>query len=170
MAASVAMQLLLASPLTTSLTNRNRVIQFFPVRHVPRLKRNANVCICCSAEEYVEEYLASRKSFDVLSRGEVAERINGRLAMIGFVAAMAVELSKGQDLFTQISDGGIPWLLGTSIVIAVASSIPLLKGVTVESSSVGILTSDAELWNGRFAMSGFLALAFAEYLKGGTLF
>lgn len=39
--------------------------------------------------------------FDVFSFvGPGLERINGRLAMIGFVSAMAIELTKGQDLFT----------------------------------------------------------------------
>ena len=51
-----------------------------------------------------------------------------RLAMIGFVAAIAVELFKGQDLFAQISEGGIPWFIGTSILLSVASLVPLFKG------------------------------------------
>ncbi|MBA0801328.1 hypothetical protein Gohar_011700 [Gossypium harknessii] len=91
--------------------------------------------------------------------------------MIGFVAATAVELSKGQDLLTQItSDGGIRWMVRSSMVIAMASWIPLLKGMRIECSSVGIYTSDAELWNGRFAMLGLVFMAFHEYLKGGALF
>lgn len=101
--------------------------------------------------------------------GPAPERINGRLAMIGFVAAMAVEISKGQDVFSQISNGGITWFLGTSLVLSLASLIPLFKGVSVESKSEGLMTSDAELWNGRFAMLGLIALAFTEYLKGGAL-
>ncbi|KAJ1429379.1 hypothetical protein SESBI_08425 [Sesbania bispinosa] len=36
------------------------------------------------------------------------ERINGRLAMLGFVVAIAMELAKGKGVFEQISDGGIP--------------------------------------------------------------
>ncbi|KAI3443252.1 uncharacterized protein J3R85_000178, partial [Psidium guajava] len=101
--------------------------------------------------------------------GPAPERINGRLAMVGFVAAIAVELSKGQDLFAQISEGGIPWFLGTSILLSVASLVPLFQGVTAESKSDGVMTSDAELWNGRLAMVGLVALAFTEYVKGGTL-
>ncbi|KAF8037962.1 hypothetical protein BT93_B0724 [Corymbia citriodora subsp. variegata] len=101
--------------------------------------------------------------------GPAPERINGRLAMIGFVAAIAVELSKGENLFAQISDGGIPWFVGTSILLSVASLVPLFQGVTVESKSGGLMTSDAELWNGRLAMLGLVALAFTEYVKGGTL-
>lgn len=112
----------------------------------------------------------STKFSDVLAfSGPAPERINGRLAMVGFVAALAMELSKGQDVFTQISDGGIPLFLGTSILVSLASLIPLFRGVTVESKSGGFMTSDAELWNGRFAMLGLVALAFTEYVKGGTL-
>ena len=101
--------------------------------------------------------------------GPAPERINGRLAMIGFVAAMVVELSSGEDVFAQISNGGIPWFLGTSIVLSLASLIPLFKGISVESKSEGVMTSDAEMWNGRFAMLGLVALALTEYVKGGTL-
>ena len=89
--------------------------------------------------------------------------------MIGFVAAMAIELSKGQDVFTQISNGGVTWFLGATLVISMASLIPLFKGVSVESKSQGLMTSDAELWNGRFAMLGLVGLAFTEFLKGGSL-
>ena len=74
-----------------------------------------------------EEHLGSRKFSVVLFSGAVAERINDRLAMIGFVAAMTVELAKGQDLFTQIFDGWIPWLMGTIVVIAVAVRVVLLE-------------------------------------------
>ena len=73
-------------------------------------------------------------------------------------------------MFAQISNGaGIPLFLGTSILLTVASLVPLLKGVSAESKSKGLMTSDAELWNGRLAMLGLVALAFTEYVKGGTL-
>ncbi|XVF63045.1 hypothetical protein PTKIN_Ptkin09bG0057100 [Pterospermum kingtungense] len=186
MAASSAMQmqsLLLACPVTGLMASRSKVIQFFPAKSVPRLRTNGNLAVRCMAEE--EEQAPGRKPnptpapatpkvstkfSDVLAfSGPAPERINGRLAMVGFVAALAVELSKGQDVFTQISNGGIPLFLGTSIVLSLASLIPLFKGVTVESKSEGFMTSDAELWNGRFAMLGLVALAFTEYVKGGTL-
>ncbi|KAL3849219.1 hypothetical protein ACJIZ3_011101 [Penstemon smallii] len=107
---------------------------------------------------------------DVLAfSGPAPERINGRLAMIGFVAAIGVELANGQDIFSQVQNGGFPLFLGTSVLLSMASLIPLFKGVTVESKSGNLMTSDAELWNGRFAMLGLVALAFTEFVKGGAL-
>nr|XP_043629606.1 early light-induced protein 1, chloroplastic-like [Erigeron canadensis] len=101
--------------------------------------------------------------------GPVPERINGRLAMIGFVSAMAVELSNGQDLFTQISDGGLTVFVGTSVVLTLASLVPLFQGVRAEAKSNGVMTSDAELLNGRVAMLGLIALAFTEFVTGSAL-
>ncbi|XP_073046930.1 early light-induced protein 1, chloroplastic-like [Primulina eburnea] len=101
--------------------------------------------------------------------GPGPERINGRLAMIGFVAAIAVEFTRGQGIFSQIQNGGILWFVGTTVVLSVASLVPLFKGVSADSRSKGLMTSDAELWNGRLAMVGLIALAYTEYLKGGTL-
>ncbi|KAJ9536961.1 hypothetical protein OSB04_029694 [Centaurea solstitialis] len=112
----------------------------------------------------------STKFSDVLAfSGPAPERINGRLAMIGFVSAMAVELSSGQDLSTQISNGGVTAFVATSVLLTMASLVPLFKGVSVQSKSNGIMTSDAELWNGRFAMLGLVGLAFTEFVKGSPL-
>ncbi|CAI8586375.1 unnamed protein product [Vicia faba] len=112
----------------------------------------------------------STKFSDLMAfSGPVPERINGRLAMIGFVAAMGVEIAKGQGLFEQLSGGGVPWFLGTSVLLSLASLIPFLQGVSVESKSKSIMSSDAELWNGRIAMLGLVALAFTEYVKGTSL-
>ncbi|KVH91689.1 Chlorophyll A-B binding protein [Cynara cardunculus var. scolymus] len=62
-----------------------------------------------------------------------------------------------------ISNGGVAVFVVTSVVLSVASLVPLLKGVSVQSKSKGIMTSDAELWNGRFAMLGLVGLAFTEF-------
>eukprot|EP00262_Sarcandra_glabra_P014878 TRINITY_DN445_c0_g1_i2.p1 TRINITY_DN445_c0_g1~~TRINITY_DN445_c0_g1_i2.p1 ORF type:complete len:185 (-),score=21.63 TRINITY_DN445_c0_g1_i2:190-744(-) len=112
----------------------------------------------------------STKFSDVFAfSGPAPERINGRLAMIGFVSAIAVELARGDDVSAQLANGGLPWFVGTTVVLSVASLVPLLKGVSVQSKSDGVMTSDAEMWNGRFAMLGLVALFFTEYLKGGAL-
>ncbi|KAK2647101.1 hypothetical protein Ddye_022296 [Dipteronia dyeriana] len=198
MASTSAMQSLLSSPVSrASVTNRSS--QLFPVnvKYGPSLRRYGGVSVRCSAEDndvQKEQPTTtppptpvvtpppqpqrttpiapkfSTKFSDVLAfSGPAPERINGRLAMIGFVTALAVEVGNGQDVFAQISNGGIPWFLGTSVVLSLASLIPLFKGVSVESKSKGLMTSDAELWNGRLAMLGLVALAFTEYVKGGTL-
>ncbi|KAE8022660.1 hypothetical protein FH972_008443 [Carpinus fangiana] len=180
MTTSATMQSYLATPAVTRLATGSRsraVNQFLPSTYVPRLPRNATVNVRSMAKEDKQELSTpplkskvSTKFSDVFTfSGPAPERINGRLAMVGFVAAMAVELSRGQDVFAQISNGGIPWFLGTTVVLSLASLIPLFKGVSVESKSEGFMTSDAEMWNGRFAMLGLVALAFTEYMKGGTL-
>ncbi|KAI5580261.1 hypothetical protein BDE02_08G143500, partial [Populus trichocarpa] len=164
---------------TSSLVkNRSRVSNLFSATYVPRLRGSASKRVQCKAKlikklaepSSTPKPKVSPKFLDLFAfSGPAPERINGRLAMIGFVAAMAVELSKGQDLFSQISNGGVSWFVGTSILLSVASLIPLFKGVSAESKSDGVMTSDAEMWNGRFAMLGLVALACTEYVSGGTL-
>ncbi|XP_061376158.1 early light-induced protein, chloroplastic-like [Gastrolobium bilobum] len=194
---SYAMQSILGSPMTR-FSSRSRVNQFsIPATYMPNLRRNASLRVRSMAEEEQKEQPSepatpvtpppaaaqsqprpastrapkvSTKFSDVLAfSGPAPERINGRLAMIGFVAAIAVEIANGQGVLEQVSNGGIPWFLGTSVVLTLASLIPLFQGISVESKSKGFMSSDAELWNGRFAMLGLIALAFTEYVKGSTL-
>ncbi|KAK1271663.1 hypothetical protein QJS04_geneDACA007491 [Acorus gramineus] len=89
--------------------------------------------------------------------------------MLGFVSAIAVELASGADVADQLANGGLLWFAGSAALLSVASLVPLLKGVTAQSRSDGVMTSDAEMLNGRFAMLGLVALVFTEYLKGGPL-
>ncbi|KAI3889656.1 hypothetical protein MKX03_007678 [Papaver bracteatum] len=112
----------------------------------------------------------STKFGDLLAfSGPAPERINGRLAMIGFVAAMGVEVARGTDVAAQLADGGLPWFVITSVVLSAASLIPLSQGVSVESKSDGLMSSSAEMWNGRVAMLGLVALVLTEAAKGGAL-
>nr|XP_018486514.1 PREDICTED: early light-induced protein 1, chloroplastic isoform X2 [Raphanus sativus] len=192
--ASFNMQSVFAGGLTLRKINTNNL---FFAGNFPNLKRKFPVGVRCMAEgEPMKDESApstsaaqplpkssspqppppptkpkvSTKFSDLLAfSGPAPERINGRLAMVGFVAALAVELSKGENVFAQISDGGVSWFLGTTAILTLASLVPLFQGVTVESKSKGFMTSNAELWNGRFAMLGLVALAFTEFVKGGTL-
>jgi hypothetical protein len=87
--------------------------------------------------------------------------------MVGFVSALAVEASRGGDLLAQAGSGsGLAWFAATAAVLSVASLVPVLKGDSAEARSGGVMSADAELWNGRFAMLGLIALAFTEYLTG----
>ncbi|CAJ2630156.1 unnamed protein product [Trifolium pratense] len=170
----------------TNISSRSRVNQFSytPSVYMPNIRRNASLKVRSMAEEeqitptpqpvYTRSpkvsIAMSTNFLDLMAFGGPApERINGRLAMIGFVAAIGVELAKGQGLFEQISGGGVPWFLGTSVVLSLASLIPFFQGVSVESKSKDVMSSDAELWNGRIAMLGLIALAFTEYVKGTSL-
>uniref|UniRef100_A0A7N0VLX5 Early light-induced protein n=1 Tax=Kalanchoe fedtschenkoi TaxID=63787 RepID=A0A7N0VLX5_KALFE len=113
---------------------------------------------------------ASPKIIELLEfRSPVPERINGRLAMLGFVSAIGAEVLSGQDVFSQISHGGFQLFLGATILFSIASFVPLLKGVDPESKSEGLMSSDAELLNGRLAMLGLVTLVVTEFAKGGAL-
>ncbi|XP_065859178.1 early light-induced protein 1, chloroplastic-like [Euphorbia lathyris] len=151
---------ILSSPVMRTVSSRGSVTQFLsaPCRH--RIVRFSTSVRCMAEKQKPLESVvtppklkSSPTSFsDILAfSGPAPERINGRLAMIGFVAAVAVELANGHDLLSQVSDGGVTWFVGSSVLLSLASLIPLLKGVSVESKSDGFMTSDAELWNGRIA-------------------
>lgn len=112
----------------------------------------------------------STNFFDVFSfAGPAPETINGRLAMLGFTTALAVELFRGEDLATQIGFGGVQWFIVVAVIFTAASLVPMFKGVTVESKSKPIFSSTAEKWNGRFAMIGLISLAITEFVKGSPL-
>ncbi|CAN4091256.1 unnamed protein product [Withania somnifera] len=195
MTTSFAMQsMILGNPVISFSQSKNGLNQFLPSCYLPRLHKSSHLRVKCMSEEgekleqssspLTDSTAAAPKPtpppakpkpssnfFDVFSfSGPAPERINGRLAMIGFVAAIGVELAKGGDLSVQLSSGGFSWFLGTSALLTLASVIPLFQGVSAESKSGGIMSADAEIWNGRFAMLGLVALAFTEYVRGGALF
>ncbi|CAI8586380.1 unnamed protein product [Vicia faba] len=187
MAVSSYQSIMLSSMANISSRSRVNQISNIPSVYIPSLRRNVSLKVRSMAEEEQKEPVAppstptpqpastripkmSTKFSDLMAFGGPApERINGRLAMIGFVAAMGVEIAKGQGLFEQLSGGGVPWFLGTSVLLSLASLIPFFQGVSVESKSKDVMSSDAELWNGRIAMLGLIALAFTEYVKGTSL-
>ncbi|XP_043697790.1 early light-induced protein 1, chloroplastic-like [Telopea speciosissima] len=163
----VAVQSILTNPAVTRFTNKCRSDSILTTTYLPSLHRKTSLQVRCMAQKLPQE---STKFLDVFAfSGPAPERINGRLAMVGFVTALGVELARGDDLVGQLMNGGVPWFLGTTALLSIASLIPLFKGVSVQSKSDGVMTSDAEMVNGRFAMMGLVALVFTEYLKGGAL-
>ncbi|VAI17872.1 unnamed protein product [Triticum turgidum subsp. durum] len=111
---------------------------------------------------------ASTSIWDAMAfSGPAPERINGRLAMVGFVTALAVEAGRGDGLLSQLGSGtGQAWFAYTVAVLSMASLVPLLQGESAESRAGAIMNANAELWNGRFAMLGLVALAATEIITG----
>lgn len=75
--------------------------------------------------------------------GAAPERANGRLAMLGFVAALGAELATGESVLTQVSEATGP-ILATFAVFMVATLVPLLKGANLKEA-FGPLTPEVSL-------------------------
>merc|ERR1711924_107289 len=99
--------------------------------------------------------------------GPAPEIINGRLAMLGFIAALGAEAASGETVFQQIGDAE-PSILLSFIMFAAASLIPTLKGVKKEKFA--FFSPEAEMLNGRAAMIGFALLLAIEAKSGAAFF
>lgn len=100
--------------------------------------------------------------------GAAPELINGRLAMLGFTAALGAELASGRDVFSQLS-GGMPILvIWAAMIFTGASLAPIFKGAKREPFA--FFTPEKEMINGRAAMIGFASLLIVEAVKGSALF
>jgi hypothetical protein len=98
---------------------------------------------------------------------QAPELMNGRLAMLAFVAALGAELSSGESVLRQFADTPTA-VIFTAVTFTAASLIPMLSGVKRES--FGPFTPGAEMTNGRAAMLGFAALILVEVVRGKALF
>ncbi|GBF92647.1 hypothetical protein Rsub_05016 [Raphidocelis subcapitata] len=101
--------------------------------------------------------------------GPAPEIINGRLAMLGVVAALAAEFSSGESVLKQLGEEPTGIVLVFGLIIA-ASFAPLLSNVLPSAKSLGPFNSKAEMLNGRAAMIGIAALLAIEFVKGSALF
>lgn len=77
-------------------------------------------------------------------------QINGRLAMLGFVAAFGAEVFTGKTALQQVSGHGGAIFL-TFLLFSLASLAPIVRGVR-NDEAFGPLTPSVELLNGRAAM------------------
>ncbi|XP_024538579.1 early light-induced protein, chloroplastic-like [Selaginella moellendorffii] len=105
--------------------------------------------------------------------GAGPETINGRLAMVGLVWAFAVERMTGQTVAEQLYSPGSTGLfhfLAVAQLFAYASLVPMFKGESPDSRSIGPFRAMAERWNGRTAMLGFLALVVTEFFTKTPVF
>ena len=109
--------------------------------------------------------------------GPAPEVINGRAAMVGFLAALGAELASHDSVFKQLGEGGLAGMLAVWAAVTAASFAPLARGKSVEETflkknpvSLGPFKADAEMLNGRAAMMGLLALLVLEGMSGQSFF
>lgn len=106
--------------------------------------------------------------FDALKfNGPAPELVNGRLAMIGMVAAAYQESQTGQSLPWMVEHVSLGVCLGLAVWVY-ASLAPICKGVKQEA--FGPFSPRAELANGRAAMLGFAVLYYLENNAGAPFF
>ena len=94
------------------------------------------------------------RSNDYLS---VAERINGRAAMVGFTSAVVDEVMTGHSISTQFQEN-----IGLSVAVTALAFIGTASNPKDEGYIQGFWKPETELINGRFAMIGILSLLLTE--------
>ena len=117
--------------------------------------------------------------FKVMGFGAPApEVINGRAAMVAFLAAAGAELATHDSVFKQLGEGGLGGMFVVFAAVTAASFAPLARGKSVQETFLkngkpeefGPFNADAEMLNGRAAMMGFLTLLILEGLSGQSFF
>jgi hypothetical protein len=100
--------------------------------------------------------------------GPAPEIINGRLAMMGFIAAVGAEIASGEPVLRQWAEE--PTGIAAFFLLIIAGSLaPMFLGVQ-RKESFGPLSPNAEQFNGRAAMIGFAAMLILEQVNGRSLF
>ena len=110
--------------------------------------------------------------------GPAPEVINGRSAMLGFLAALGAELATQDSIFKQLGEGGAGGMLFVFAAVTAASFAPIFNGQDAQKSFLknsqpeefGPFNAQAEMLNGRAAMMGLLFLLAAEASQGKAFF
>ena len=89
----------------------------------------------------------------------VAERVNGRAAMIGFTSAVIDEVMTGNSIGTQFHDN-----IGLSVAVASLVFLGTAANSKDEGYVQGFWKPETELVNGRLAMVGIASLFLTESL------
>ena len=89
----------------------------------------------------------------------VAERVNGRAAMIGFTSAVIDEIMTGNSISTQFHDN-----IGLSVAVASLAFLGTAANPKDEGYVQGFWKPETELVNGRLAMVGIASLLLTESL------
>jgi hypothetical protein len=87
----------------------------------------------------------------------VAERVNGRAAMIGFTSAVIDEVMTGNPISTQFHDN-----VGLSVAVASLAFLGTAANPKDEGYVQGFWKPETELLNGRLAMVGIASLLLTE--------
>lgn len=114
---------------------------------------------------------------------QTTEAINGRAAMLGFVAAMIAEGITHQTVVSQVAGryenaqlvehawGASELTFGAIVALVTLGSLAprLLQNEHTDSRSFGPFTPGLEVILGRTAMMGFVGLIVVEAIKGSSL-
>ena len=124
---------------------------------------------------------SDRPGPSLLTVALMLQRVNGRLAMLAFVAVAFGELTTHKSVLEQVPT--VPFrIVFVSLLISAASIIPKyssgtsLLELTEVASRTGLppqlkfFNKTHEVWVGRVAMLGFTGLIIVELFKGGALF
>ena len=89
----------------------------------------------------------------------VAERVNGRAAMVGFTSALVDEMMTGNSISTQFHDN-----VGLSVAVASLAFLGTAVNPKDDGYIQGFWKPETELLNGRLAMVGVASLLLTESL------